>query len=292
VGDGADPPLPGRWPIIDAAANQPDRRDEDVGAQSFGWWKVTDVLGDPVPRKSVVELRADDVALAMATENGAVLGSWPVNQLRFDPYGRHNGFLDLAGQAAWITSVDRRPADELAAFLRERWTPPTAPTQAVDDGPTITRSYPAEGPADASRAFIEDAERLSAGGYRPASQLWADPDRSSATAIRVGGVIVALVSLLFLPAPMFTILLLLFAAVLFYVGGASVGDGTLTVTYERVAEAPAEVRAPSTDPSTLPPADVADGARRRLLELAQLRDEGLITPDEYAAKRAGILAGL
>jgi hypothetical protein len=272
----------------------PGGRDTTVGDQSLGWWKVTDVLGDPVPRKAVVEIRAGDTALGMTAEDGAILGTWPVNHLRFEPYGRHDGFLGLAGPAAWITSVDRRPADELAAFLRERWTPPppTAPAQAVEDGPTITRSYPAEGPADASRAFIEDAERLSARGYRPASQFWADPDRSSATAIRVGGVIVALVSLLFLPAPMITILLLLFAAALFFIGGASVGDGALTVAYERVADAAAETQAPSTDPSAQPPADVADGAKRRLLELAQLRDEGLITPDEYAAKRAGILAGL
>jgi hypothetical protein len=75
------------------------RRDEDVGEQSFGWWKVTDVLGDPVPRKAVVEIRAGDTALAMAAADGVVVGTWPVNQIRFDPYGRHNGFLDLAGQA-------------------------------------------------------------------------------------------------------------------------------------------------------------------------------------------------
>ena len=264
-----------------------------MAEQSFGRWKVTETLGASVPKKAVVKIQADDVALAMTAEDGKILGTWPVGRLRFDPYGRHNGCLDLAGQAAWITSVDERPASELAAFLRERWTPQPPPSpDASGDGPTIARSYAARTPAEASRAFTEEAERLAARGYRPALQFWADPDRSAGTAIRVGGVLVALVSLLFLPVPIITILLLAVAAFLFVLGGSSAGDGTLTVTYERAVDPAVEVQTPAPGAAAELPDDVTVETRSRLLGLAQLRDDGLITPDEYAAKRAGVLAEL
>jgi hypothetical protein len=222
------------------------------------------------------------------------MGTWPVGGIRFEPYGNHNGYLDLAGQSAWITSVDKRPADELAAFLVARWSPQpsAAPSEPAEDGPTTTRSYAAQSPADASRAFTADAEVLLARGYRPASQFWADPDRSTATAIRVGGALVALLSLLFLAAPIVTILLLAFSALLFIVGASAVGEGSLNVTYARVGDPGAEAGASAVDESAEHPDAGVVEARRRLLGLSQLRDEGLITPDEFEAKRSAIVSGL
>jgi hypothetical protein len=254
-----------------------------LAEQSFGRWKVTDAIGEPVPRKAIVEIRADDEALTMSAENGSIVGTWPVGRIRFERYGEHDGYLDLVGQSAWITSVDKRPPDELAAFLYARWTPqaPATASDVAEDRATFTRTYAAPNPAEASRAFTADAEVLLKRGYRPASQFWVDPDRSTATALRVGAVLVGLVSLLFLPVPMVTILLLAFAAVLFIMGEAAVGKGSLNVTYERLGDAAAE-----------PGDELVVDARRRLLGLAQLRDEGLITADEFEAKRAAIVDDL
>jgi hypothetical protein len=262
--------------------------------QSFGRWKVTDVIGDAVPRKAVVEIRAGDAALTLVQADGSTLGAWPVGRTRFERYGSHNGYLDLAGQSAWITSVDKRPADELAAFLRERWTPlpPAASTAPGENGPTLTRSYLARTPADASRAFTSDADGLLARGYRPASQFWADPDRSTATAIRVGGVLIALASLLFLAAPYVTLLLLALAGALFIIGAASVGEGSLNVTYERAHDAGGQAVPSAGDRADESRDEAVVAARRRLQGLVQLRDDGLISPDEYEAKRSAILAGL
>jgi hypothetical protein len=264
-----------------------------LGEQSFGRWRVTDAIGEPVPRKAVVEIRADDEALVMAGDDASVLGTWPVGRIRFERYGAHNGYLDLAGQSAWITSVDKRSGDDLAAFLGDRWVPqpPARPGAPAEDGPTFTHTYPAATPAEAGRAFTEDAERQLARGYRPASQFWADPDRSTATAFRAGGVIVILASLLFLAIPIITILMLALAGLLFLMGSLAVGDGSLTVTYAQTGEH-AEAQGPAGGESAGPPDPVVADARVRLHRLAALRDEGLITPDEYEARRSAILAAL
>jgi len=91
---------------------------------------------------------------------------------------------------------------------------------------------------------------------------------------------------------MVTILLLAFAAVLFIMGEAAVGKGSLNVTYERLAPAEADAGGSAVDGAAEHPDDVVVDARRRLLGLAQLRDEGLITASEFEAKRAAIVNDL
>lgn len=261
--------------------------------QSFGAWTITEVIGMSVPKKAQVELSIEGDGLRMRSADGGVDHAVPASRCRYEAYGRRDGYLTWGADAVWLKTRDEKAATELEAALRLRYVP-QAPVAAEPDrdptSPMFTKAYGAELPADAAKAMTAEAERFAALGYALVSQSWAEPDRSSQVALRVGGVIVFLFGLLFLASPFIAFAIWLVALLLFVLSSASAGRGSLLATYERRTEpgtaGPADVEAQQAAPEALP------SARSRLLELTQLRDEGLLTQEEWASKREDLLRAL
>ncbi|MHB8961473.1 MAG: SHOCT domain-containing protein, partial [Candidatus Limnocylindrales bacterium] len=258
--------------------------------QSFGTWTITDVLGKSVPKKAQVELTLEGGGLRMRTADGGVDHVVPASRCRYDSYETRTGYLTWGADAVWLKTRDEKAATELEAALRLRYAPMATAAREPDPDPTapsFTKAYGAELPADAAKAMTAEAERFAALGYALVSQSWAEPDRSSQVALRVGGVIVFLFGLLFLANPFIAFAIWLVALLLFVLSSASAGRGSLLATFERRMESGAAERAnvevPQAAPEPLP------SARARLLELTQLRDEGLITQEEWASKREDLL---
>jgi len=113
--------------------------------------------------------------------------------------------------------------------------------------------------ANASRAFQNDATALAPQGYVPVSQVYAPGSWGC------GAFLIALVLFLVLIGILIFIYMLIVKP-----------EGSLVVTYEYR----------STQPASPPPTDPAAALGR----LTDLRDRGVITAEEYAAKRAEILA--
>lgn len=140
-------------------------------------------------------------------------------------------------------------------------------------GSVQVQTYKAKNQSAAAAQFALESSKMAAQGYHPTNQSWAAPSYAR---------------LIITPLVLIFVGLLLVG---FYglIGGLVLGIiyvllvrpvGSLMVTYERRAEtAPAPVAAP------LPRDHMGD-----LDRLGDLRDRGLITPEDYAAKKAEILA--
>jgi hypothetical protein len=149
--------------------------------------------------------------------------------------------------------------------------------------PTVVRTYSGPDEAAAARALDSERRRLAEAGYGLLAQTWAPTERPIITG--VAGVIVLL----------FGLFLTLFVAGGFLLGmiSALVGlallaayagntrAGRLTATFQ--ANPAAEL--PAGDAASISHRPAAD----RLRELEALKDAGLITDDELAARRSGIL---
>lgn len=146
--------------------------------------------------------------------------------------------------------------------------PALAPAGATehDVGATFTHAYEGS-PRETGAALQADAARLASEGWFPVNQTYT-PGSWSGSAF-FGALILCLVLVGIL---VFIYMVLVKPA------------GTLVVTWEYrgvagrpLASAPPPVLAPTDDPA------------RALTRLNDLRDRGLITPEEYAAKRAAVL---
>ncbi len=137
-----------------------------------------------------------------------------------------------------------------------------APTQGA-----TTRRYRGS-LANATAAFQRDAANMAKNGWHPTSQTYAPGSWSCAAFL------VALILCLVLVGILIFIYMLIVKP-----------DGELVVTYEYRPPAAAPVTQQAT--VQLAPDPASDLAR-----LTDLRDRGLITPEEYAAKRADIVARL
>jgi hypothetical protein len=264
--------------------------------QSFGTWKITDVIGATVPKRVHVELVLDGEDLRFRSADGTVDAVVPASRCRYKPYGKRNGFLDLGPDAAWLTTDDEGAASELEEALSLRFVPATpAPSAPETDPtePTFSRVYRAATPDAAAKVMAAAAERFSGLGYTLVGQSWAEPDRSSTTALQVGGVLVFLFGLLFLANIVISLIIWAVAVLLFVLSSGSPGDGTLLATFERRGRVDGAASGGSITASVATaPAPPAPTTRDRLVELTQLRDEGLISEDEWAAKRQDLLREL
>jgi hypothetical protein len=255
---------------------------------AFGRWTVTDVIGSTLPKKTQFAVAIDGDDLRFQSVDGSVDRRILAQHCRYDPYGKRNGYLDFGDEAVWLKADSDQAAVDLEAALRARYVPRPArsATPAPDPtGQTVAKAYHASKPEAAAAAMTADAERYAGLGYALVSQSWAEPNRSTQIAFAVGGVIVALFGLLFLAVIYVAIMIWAVAAVLFILSALSGGEGALLATFERRDAA---------KPAVAPAAAQAPGvpARDRLLELTQLRDDGLITEDEWAARREAILSGI
>lgn len=136
-------------------------------------------------------------------------------------------------------------------------------TMTVEHPATIVRVYKGKQQGDAVRAMEPDAERLGAQGYYPTSQSWAQGQWGC------GAFLVAVILMIVLVGILVFIYMLLVKP-----------DGSLTVTYSLRVETPPPA------PPEPPQQDIAV----TLTHLAALRDGGLITAEEYNAKKAELLA--
>jgi hypothetical protein len=127
---------------------------------------------------------------------------------------------------------------------------------------TVTRQYRGQ-QTEAAAAMARDAEGMARQGYTPTSQSYSEGSWGCGAWFLAFLAVVLLVGLI----------ALVYMAV-------NKPDGVLTVTYERRA-APAAPAAPA----AASPSD-------RLRDLDKLRSEGLLTDEEYAAKRSEIISAL
>ena len=139
---------------------------------------------------------------------------------------------------------------------------PTVLPPPVTDVPAhpavVVWSYPGRTQADAASDFARHASELASEGYSPTAQSWAEGRPGVGRVLALGAL------------------------------GASAirPKGFLTVTYQlRIEIPPVQATARNDDPK---PVDPIDQIRR----LGELRDAGLITEDEYLAKKAEMLGRL
>jgi hypothetical protein len=264
-----------------------------MAEQAFGRWTITDRIGSRLPKKCQVDIELDGEDLRFRTADGEVETAYPASACRYDAYGRSNGFLGVGGEAMWLKAESEQAAVALETALAERYVPshPVVTKPEPDPvGPMVTKVYRAATPDEAARLMAADAERLSGFGYALVSQSWAEPNRSSQVALRVGGVIATLVGLLFLAAFFVAVVIWVVAVLLFALSVGTADEGSLLATYERRADPASATTEPTAAAEPGPIATVS--ARDRLLELTALRDEGLVTDDEWASKREAILRDL
>jgi Short C-terminal domain len=135
--------------------------------------------------------------------------------------------------------------------------------------PTIVRTYRGSQQADTAAPFRSDAAELAKYGYAPTTQSWAQGQWGG------GAFLVALLLCIVLIGILVFIYMLIVKP-----------EGTLTVTYAKAGSPATEtppVEAPATGPLTL---------SDRLAQLDEARASGLVTPEEYEAKRAEVLKSL
>lgn len=131
---------------------------------------------------------------------------------------------------------------------------------------TITRTYKGSA-SKAAEDFQRDAQKLARDGYYPTSQLYTPGSWGC------GAFLVALLLAIVLIGILIFIYLLIVKP-----------DGTLVVTYEYRRD-PDAARLVAEAPEPVDPMSA-------LTSLADMRDKGLVTPEEYEAKKAELLERL
>jgi hypothetical protein len=140
--------------------------------------------------------------------------------------------------------------------------------------PTIVRVYRGNQQSDVTPSFRKDADILAGRGYTPTTQSWAEGQWG-------GGA--------FLVALLLCVVLIGFVVFLYLL--VVKPEGTLTVTYARQEVQPASVAPPT--PSALAETVPANATlAERLRQLGEARDAGLISNEEFDAKRSELLRGL
>lgn len=153
--------------------------------------------------------------------------------------------------------------------MTDHWVRTAQPRPAAVSGEGMeVRTYRGS-PEVAGQAFAADAAAASREGWTVSTQQYASGDFSSAGLWMMAfGVVFGLLGFLF---PPFWIL----AIIAFLIGATSKRPGSLTVTYAR--------------PTTVA---ARDDISSTLSQLADLRDRGAISGQEYDAKKAELLARL
>lgn len=131
----------------------------------------------------------------------------------------------------------------------------------------LVRTYKAKSQTDAAEAFSRDAASLAEQGYTPISQSWAPGSYGC------GAFLVALALCVVLIGILVFIYMLIVKP-----------DGALTVTYQRSASTSSvTAHAPA------PPQGTTSTQLKQLERLAELRDRGVLTPEEFESKKQKLL---
>ncbi len=160
--------------------------------------------------------------------------------------------------AASTMSRSRADEDIRAKLARQSISQGSLMTSQADGPTTLIRTYPGKSNSDAVRLFQADAQVLARSGYEPTSQSWAEDQHGPS----LGSVV-------------------MWGA---FAASKRRGGGTLTVTYKRLQQGSDAAVAPA-DPA--PPA--ATSIPDQIRALGELRDQGLITPEEFEAKKVELL---
>ena len=145
-------------------------------------------------------------------------------------------------------------------------------------GAMFTRTYKGRSQAAAAGKMQDDLNRP---GYQVVGQSWASGGRScAAQGFVVVGIAFLLMGLLFPP-------LWAIAVVCLVIGLVSGRTGELTVTWAPIPQAPRPV---APQPAPVPAPAAAPDHVANLTTLKSMLDQGLITPEEYEAKKADLLS--
>jgi hypothetical protein len=238
----------------------------DAPRDEFGRWAVNGSQMLAVERGSEILLSASAATLDVDDPDGKALGHIDLGVLVGEFFDDGSVELSIHDTVVLELRPVSGPTEELGLFFSEdpdsvsSWTaerPRPPAKRTVDDrfyDPIVVISYPGRTQADAAALFAKHANKLVGWGYRPISQSWGEGRPGVGRVVTLG----------------------LFAS-------SIRPNGFLTVTYERVATQPAPM-------PTLP--DDPGGLAGRLSQLQEAHRGGLITDEEYAAKRAEILASL
>ena len=146
----------------------------------------------------------------------------------------------------------------------------------------MSKTYRARTQTDAVKEFQADASILARAGWAPTTQLWAQGGRSTAGVIWliIAAPIILLGVLTVLLFPAAGLVLLVVGGIFVLIGNTGRSSGELSVTFERRSPAEPAVSATTTSPEARPG------------QLDSMRESGLISDEEYAAKRSDILKPL
>ena len=277
-----------------AGADDPAGSHENAGpGRSLGMWRVADSIDREIRKKSVVELVLEPDCLAVRLPDlTAVRVPYTVADYR-EPSDPRQAALYTAGGMVWVEPQDPAGLGRLKeglALARPHPAPGALPLPwgSGDPPATLIWTYQATSLADATGLFQEEAATLSGPGYAPSAQSWAGSDRTGALVASLLGGATALFGILFLDVGTGILLLVVGVAIALIALAASPSGGSLTVTYAMRdlvgGSAPA---APSLAAAPAPSGEQA--IRARLTNLDELHRDGLVTDDEYTARRSEIL---
>lgn len=167
------------------------------------------------------------------------------------PISLEDGFSDDGPEGQYVPTNGFRDDARVYVWREE----------LLQEGPrTLVRTYKGANQSDATALFQEDSQLLSQRGYLPTTVSWAPGQWGC------GAFLVALL--------LFVVLVGIFVFLYMLIVKP---DGTLTVTYTK-----AEGQTAPSDPS---PATLT----KRLAELREAHEAGLITDEEYENRRASLI---
>ena len=222
---------------------------------SYGWWQVMDTAGGSIPKKAQVEIVLGDTELSLRRSDRGETVSAPYPAAFARESGPRKVVIYLGKDRYWLEATGPSSSEGLAAALDSRRQGTLGDNEPPEKEAVVVFSYPGRTQADAAALFSKHARDLARDGYVPVSQSWAEGRPGVGRVLMIGEA-----------------------------AGMLKPNGFLTVTYslqERITM-PLGASAPATAP------DPIDQIRR----LAELRDAGLVSPEEFEAKRIELLARL
>jgi hypothetical protein len=236
---------------------------------SVGWWKVTDARPKTfIAKNTVIHIAVAAAEVVIAGRDGKNASSWQVDSVEFDVYGNSNGVMRLDSNQISITSTERRLARDLRDAINQRRTPPPERPDPAEVAlalasngwilPAVLRQY--RNDEGGQQTFAHEADIFDRHGYRASAQS------VDGGHVHVGRLLVT-------------------AGWSVIAGKSGIrSDATITVTFQKVSGATTSV---VTDTDKGRPAGL--DIRERLAQLDELHGAGVVTDEEYAARRAKIL---
>jgi hypothetical protein len=140
-------------------------------SRSFGWWRVTDVVDEAIPKKSDVEVVVEGGALALNGPSGFLVRV-PIATTFVRVDGPKKMVVITEVGRIWLDANGASRTDGLSEAMDAERANPTPGDGFLD--PVVVVSYPGRTQADAAQIFAKHASELAASGYVPVSQSWAE----------------------------------------------------------------------------------------------------------------------